>query len=76
MTRKTTRDGQRYSLDAAIALLIHNQAQFTSEMTDVNRRYNEILRRFANIEALLLEHERLLRALPDALKEKIGFQKA
>jgi hypothetical protein len=30
--------------------------------------------RFARIESLLMEHSRILRALPDAIREKIGFK--
>jgi siderophore synthetase component len=30
--------------------------------------------RFARIEAILLEHSRILHALPDAVRDKIGFR--
>ena len=30
--------------------------------------------RFARIEAILMEHSRILRALPDAIRERIGFK--
>jgi hypothetical protein len=30
--------------------------------------------RFARIEALLLEHNRILHALPDVIRDKIGFK--
>ena len=33
-----------------------------------------IEQRFARIEALLMEHNRILQALPDAIREKIGFK--
>ena len=32
-----------------------------------------IEQRFARIEALLMEHNRILQALPDAIREKTGF---
>ena len=77
--------GNPLTLEAAMALLLHNQAQFVqvqaqlvAEMAQNERRYKELKEeadnRFARIEALLLEHERLLRALPDAIKDKIGFK--
>lgn len=34
----------------------------------------EAAQRFARIEAILLEHSRILQALPDAVREKIGFK--
>ena len=72
-----TRNGNE-NLAAAMTLLIHNQAQFVAEMVDLNRRYNELkeetARRLANIEALLIQHDQLLKNLPDAIKEKIGFK--
>ena len=30
--------------------------------------------RFARIEALLIEHNRILQALPDTIRDKIGFK--
>jgi hypothetical protein len=72
-----TRSGSG-NLAAAMTLLIQNQAQLVSEMVDLNRRYNELkeetARRLANIEALLIQHDQLLKHLPDAIKEKIGFK--
>ena len=66
------------NLESAMALLINNQAQFVSEMTDINRRYNELKQesagRLANIETLLLQHDQLLKALPEAIRDKIGFK--
>ena len=60
------------------AQLVQIQAQVTADIAQANRQYKELKeesdRRFARIEALLLEHERLLRALPDAIKDKIGFK--
>ena len=57
---------------------LQNQAQFVSEMTDINRRYNELkeetAKRLANIEALLIQHDHLLKNLPEAIREKIGFK--
>jgi len=85
MAEEMKQSGNAMTLEAAIALLIHNQAQFVqlqaqiaAESARLDRRYNEWKeesdRRFARIEALLLEHDRLLRGLPDAIKDKIGFK--
>jgi|KBSSwiStaDraftv2_1062776.scaffolds.fasta_scaffold03217_3 hypothetical protein len=85
MAEEMKQSGNAMTLEAAIALLIHNQAQFVqlqsqiaAESARLDRRYNELKeesdRRFARIEALLLEHDRLLRGLPDAIKDKIGFK--
>ncbi len=53
-------------------------AKLRREAEESNRRIAEWQRRaderFARIEAILLEHGRLLQALPDAVREKIGFK--
>ena len=92
MSEEMRSNGNSTTLETAIAVLLHNQAQFVqvqaqfaAEIAKLDRRYNELNvrynelkeesdRRFARIEALLLEHDRLLRALPDAIKDKIGFK--
>jgi hypothetical protein len=65
-------------LDEAMALLIQNQAAFVAQMRENDMRVAEIEReskeRFARIEALLIEHNRILERLPDTLREKIGFK--
>ncbi len=72
-------------LEEAIAILIQNQAAFVAESREINARIAEMERtnserfarieeRFMRIEALLLEHNRMLLALPDAVREKIGFK--
>ena len=78
-------DNGRNNLEAAMALLIHNQAQFVSDMSEINRRNNELreetAKRFDRIEALLLQHNemlknhnQLLKNLPEAIREKTGFK--
>jgi hypothetical protein len=37
-------------------------------------RWAETTECFARIEAILMEHSRILRALPDAICEKLGFK--
>jgi hypothetical protein len=62
----------------AQAILTQTQATFVAQMVDINARMAEMNRinseRFARIETILLEHSRTLRALPEAVREKIGFK--
>ena len=64
---KRTRNGARINLQEAVALLLHNQAQFVSQMVESERR-------FANIEQKLDLIERILYDLPEAVRQKIGFK--
>jgi hypothetical protein len=72
-------------LEQAIAILIQNQAAFLAQKAETDREVAELRResdrlqrenaeRFARIEAILMEHSRILRALPDAIRDKIGFK--
>jgi hypothetical protein len=72
-------------LEDAMATLIQNQASFVARMSEIDSRMAEmnqlnterfarIEERFARIEKLLLEHNRMLQALPDAIRDKIGFK--
>lgn len=65
-------------LEEALATLIQNQAAFVARMAEIDARVAEMGRinseRFARIEALLIEHNRTLQALPEAIREKIGFR--
>jgi hypothetical protein len=66
------------TLMQSTATLIQNQAAFAARAAEVDARMAEMKRendeRFPRIEALLLEHSRILKALPDAIREKIGFK--
>ena len=73
------------NLNQAMAALAQNQAAFLGRMAasdaqiaDTQRQMAETNRinaeRFARIEAILMEHGRILRALPDAIRDKIGFK--
>lgn len=61
------------SLEVALATLIQNQAAFVQGMTEFRHEMTEMRKDFSRIEAYLIRHERLLAALPEAIKEKIGF---
>jgi uncharacterized protein involved in exopolysaccharide biosynthesis len=67
------------------ATLTQNQAAFLARAAETDARIAQIdarmaemdrinTERFARIEALLLEHNRILQALPDAIRDKIGFK--
>jgi hypothetical protein len=67
------------------ALLDREVAEMKREQIEVERRLEERFRRidgalpgsmsaFARIEAILVEHHRLLEALPDVIRDKIGFK--
>ena len=65
-------------LEEAIALLIDTQAGFVAQLAETNRevekRFFEIREHLGHIEAALLRHERILAELPEAIRQKIGFQ--
>jgi hypothetical protein len=65
-------------LEEALATLIQNQAAFLARVSEIDARVAEMDRinseRFARIEALLLEHSCILKALPDAIRDKIRFK--
>jgi hypothetical protein len=60
---------------AALVARISEIDARVAEMDPINtERFARIEERFARIEALLLEHSRILKALPDAIGDKIGFK--
>jgi hypothetical protein len=78
-------DDAMRELAHAQATLVQTQASFLAQMADSNREAAEFRRRteewqrraderFARIENILLDHSRILRELPDAVREKIGFK--
>ena len=86
MAKKNGSQGTRNGLEQAMILLIQNQAAFQSQLTAVNERMDKrsarIDERFERIEndltaikGLLMRHEQLLEALPEAIRQKIGFEK-
>ena len=80
MVRKAA-NGQ---LEEAMAVLINNQSSFLTQMTHSNaqiaqlnarseERFFRIESELAEIKAILLRHEQMLQALPEAIRERIGF---
>jgi hypothetical protein len=76
MARATSAGNGR--LEEALATLIQTQAAFVARVAEIDARVAEMDRtnteRFARIETLLLEHNRVIQALSDAIREKIGFK--
>ena len=74
----------RERLEEAVITLINNQATFTAtqaayqanmvalqaEIRDLERSTND---KFAQIVAILARHEQILQALPETIRQKIGF---
>ncbi|MBM4068718.1 MAG: hypothetical protein FJ271_07205 [Planctomycetes bacterium] len=84
MKSKSKADGNG-KLEEAMAMLIQNQAAFIGRLSEMDRINAE---RFGRIESTLIEHShvlaehgrvlaevlRMLQALPDTIREKIGFK--
>lgn len=61
-------------LQAAMALLIRNQAEFVSHMRETQDTFARIFRKLDEIETILIRHERILNDLPEAIRQKVGFK--
>lgn len=65
-------------LEEALATLIQNQASFLARVSEMDwvsaERFAQIEARLTRIEAILLQHARLLEALPEAVRENIDFK--
>jgi hypothetical protein len=83
--KKTTRSNRNNRLEEAVALLMQNQATFLARLSETDKELANLRRqtdeRFARIETILLEHSRILlevmrmlEALPEAVRQKIGFK--
>lgn len=76
-----TRNGNG-TLQAAMAMLIQNQAQFVSHLDEDRQRFTRIESELGQIKTLLLQHDEILKHqdqvlknLPEAIRQKIGFKK-
>jgi hypothetical protein len=85
MKKKNNQGNGQSHLEEAMALLIQNQAAFLGRVAEMDRvssdRFARIDERFARLESnmtavlrVLAEHGRLLEALPEAVRDKIGFK--
>lgn len=77
---RNSRNGS--NLEQAMALLVNNQAalvaqhtKFLDEMAQAHKEFAGIRRELELIKAVLVRHETLLEKLPEAIREKIGYQK-
>ena len=72
-TNGTKRNGTG-KLEQAITLLVQNQAAFVGDMRENAKQMGEIRKDFDIIKALLIQHERTLEKLQEAIRQKIGFK--
>jgi 1-aminocyclopropane-1-carboxylate deaminase/D-cysteine desulfhydrase-like pyridoxal-dependent ACC family enzyme len=77
---RTAKSSNR-SLEAAMALLIQNQATFVAHLQRHENEFAKINHELDEIKRSLLRHERILAdlfdaiaRLPDVIREKIGFK--
>lgn len=62
-------------LEEALATLINNQALFVGQAARTDERFRRIESELGEIKTILLHHQGTLEALPEAIREKIGFLK-
>ena len=58
-------------LQQALAALINQQALFVGQLARMDARIESEL---VTIKSILLHHEQMLEALPEAIRQKIGFK--
>ena len=75
MARKATTRSSNGQLEAALATLINNQALFIGQQARMDDRFARIEGELGEIKSILIHHQRTLEALPEAIRQKIGFQK-
>ena len=79
MARKAAPKERNGRLEEALATVINNQAMFVGQLarTEANtaERFARIESELAQIRSILLHHEQILEALPEAIRQKIGFVK-
>jgi hypothetical protein len=61
-------------LEEAMALLLANQAQFVGHLRAADERFARIELELEQIKALLMHHQRMLEAMPEVIRDKIGFR--
>ena len=58
------------SLAAAIALLIHNQAQFVAELAETRKAFAKMQQDLDAMRAILARHETILEGMAETIREK------
>ncbi len=78
---KNGKNGKVDRLEEAMATLLQNQAMFVTQMVSINERFARMDERLARVEAILLQHSQILKehteimqALPEAVRERMGFK--
>jgi hypothetical protein len=65
-------------LNQVMATFLARSAETDARAAETNRMNSEMFarieQRFARIEAILIEDSRILQALPDVIRDKIGFK--
>lgn len=62
------------SLEAAMTLLVQNQAAFVGHMRESQQQFARINRELEEIKRILIRHEHALADLPEAIRQKVGFR--
>jgi hypothetical protein len=73
-TRATRRTNGNGYLEAAVALLMQNQTQFLTHLSETRKEFADMKKELDLIKALLIRHEDTLQKLPEAIREKIGYK--
>jgi hypothetical protein len=76
MARRAATRPRNGRLEEAMALLLENQAMFAGQMGHMQDRFARIEAELEAIKAILIRHEQMLEALPEAVRQKIGFRKS
>ncbi|MEK7405459.1 MAG: hypothetical protein AAB225_10155 [Acidobacteriota bacterium] len=75
MANKATRRPSNGRLEEALAALINNQALFVGQLARMDERFARIESELGHIKNILLHHEQMLEALPQAIRQQIAFVK-
>jgi len=82
MARKATRHPTNGRLEEALATLLQNQAAlasnqiaFVGQQARMEENYARIREELGQIKEILIHHQQTLDALPETIREKIGFRK-
>ena len=62
------------NLESAMSLLIQNQAQFLTHLSETRKEYADMKSELGLIKTLLIRHEETLQRLPEAIRDKIGYK--
>ena len=74
MARKAAPSTTNGRLEEALATLINNQALFVGQLARMDERFAHIEAKLTEIKSILLHHQRTLEALPEAIRQKVGFE--